>query len=135
MRVAVVYFSEKKNRALTETAQAMAGGIETQGHQVDLIDAIHMNNKKLLMYNYLAMGTEQVSAFGKISEKIGQYLNQAGSLTGRKSCAFVLKNTFGTTKALLNLMGAMEKEGMFIKNSLIFHNKEEAFEAGKKLHI
>jgi menaquinone-dependent protoporphyrinogen IX oxidase len=135
MRVAVVYFSEKKNQALSGTAQALAKGIETQGHQVDIIDAIRKNDKKLLMYNYLAIGTEQVSTFGRISEKIGFYLNQAGSLGGRKSCAFVLKNTFGTTKALLNLMDAMEKEGMLIRNSLILHDKEEAFEAGKKLHI
>ncbi|MEJ2664170.1 MAG: hypothetical protein P8107_09035 [Spirochaetia bacterium] len=135
MRVAVVYLSDKNNRTLTEIAEALAKGIETQGHQVECINVNESGDKKLLIFNYIVLGTEQSSAFGKISEKITHYLNQAGSMTGKKSSAFVIKNTFGTNKALLNLMAAMEKEGMLIKNSLIFSQKDEAFEAGKKLHI
>ncbi len=135
MRAVVVYLSEKKSQNLKKIAEALAGGIETQGCQVDIIDAAVMNDKKLIIYNYLAIGTEATSAFGKISDKIIHYLSQAGSLNGKKSLAFVTKTTFATNKTVLNLMAAMEKEGMFVKNSLAFVQPEEAFEAGKKLHI
>jgi menaquinone-dependent protoporphyrinogen IX oxidase len=135
MKVAVVYFSEKKSQKLKKIAESLARGIETQGCQVDIIDATVMNDKKLIVYGYAAIGTETASAFGKISEKISHYLAEAGTLNGKKSLAFVTKSTFGTNKTMLNLMAAMEKEGMFIKNSLAFSEPEEAFEAGKKLHI
>ena len=135
MKVVVVFFSLKKNQNLRDIATALAKGIETQGCNVDIIDAAAMPDRKLVIYNYIAVGTEQTSFLGKISEKITYYLREAGSLTGKKSLAFILKSTVGSTKALLELMGVMEKEGMFIKNSLVFKQPGEAFEAGKKLHI
>ena len=134
MKVAVVFFSENKNQNFKNIVESLTKGIETQGCQVDIINAAE-NDKKLIIYNYIAIGTESVSIFGKISEKVPHYLSQVGSLTGKKSLAFVQKTTFGTHKLMLNLMAAMEKEGMFVKNSLAFSESEQAFKAGKELHI
>ena len=136
MRTVVVFFSgSNRNRILT-LAKALAKGMESQGHQVDIVDGDHDVNTKLTAYQYLAVGTEPLSGLGgKISEKISQFLNSAGMIAGKKSFAFVHKNVAGAGKALTRLMKVMEKEGMFIKNSNVMSSAEEAEAVGRKLHI
>jgi flavorubredoxin len=136
MRTVVVYFSgSNRNRILT-LAKALARGMESQGHQVDIVDGDHDVNTKLTVYQYLAVGTEPLSGLGgKIPVKIGQFLNSAGMVAGKKSFAFVQKNVAGAGKALSRLMKTMEKEGMFIKNSTVLNSPEEAEAVGRKLHI
>ena len=50
MRIAVVFFEGKNRKRLLALAQALAKGIETQGHQVDVIDGAHDINSKLTIY-------------------------------------------------------------------------------------
>jgi hypothetical protein len=82
------------------------------------------------------VGTEAVSTFGgKIPDKVGSWLASAGQATGKRSFAFVLKSFLGAPRALARLMKAMEKEGLFLKNSAILTSPVEAEEIGKRLHI
>jgi len=135
VRVAVVFFSRKREGGVAELAKALARGIESQGHQVDVIDSRGSEDKKLTMYQYIAVGTEQLSFLGKISEQIAPYLANHGILNGKKSFAFVPLKTFGAQRALLSLMKSMEDEGMLVKNSYTMKTPEVAREIGKKLHI
>jgi flavorubredoxin len=136
MRTVVVFFSGSNRNRILALAKALAKGMESQGHQVDIVDGDHDVNTKLTAYQYLAVGTEPLSGLGgKISEKISQFLNSAGMIAGKKSFAFVHKNVAGAGKALSRLMKVMEKEGMFIKNSNILSSAEEAEAVGRKLHI
>jgi flavorubredoxin len=136
MRVAVVFFIGKNRQRLRDIAEALATGIESQGHQVDLIDGDRDVNKKLTAYQYIAFGTEAISAIGgKIPKKISQFLAESGVVNGKRSFAFVLKSLLGTQKAVLRLMKCMEHEGMYLKNSQILNSREEAEVIGKKLHI
>ena len=116
MRVAVIFFSGKSRDKLLKISKSLAAGIESQGHQVDIVDGDHDVNTKLTIYKYLAIGTESISIFGgKIPEKVTHFLSQAGVVTGKRSFAFVLKTFFGSTRALFRLMRGMEKEGMYLK--------------------
>ena len=135
MRVAVVYFAPRPNSRITQLAKAVAAGIEKQGHQVDLIDGMTEQNKKLIMYQYIALGTEQSTFLGKIHEKIKHFLASQGTVQGKKGFAFVLKRSIGVTRALLRLMAAMEKEGMVVKNSDIIASTGYAEQIGHSLHI
>ena len=135
MRIAVIYFSGNNRNKLLNSARGLVRGIESQGHIVDLIDGRQIREKKLTIYRYIAVGTESVNLFGKIPTLITESLKAAGSISGKKSFAFVQKSFFGAQKALLWLMAFMEKEGMFIKFSEIFSNPIEAEEVGKCLHI
>jgi flavorubredoxin len=136
MRTVVVFFSGSNRSRILALAKALAKGMESQGHQVDIVDGDHDVNTKLTAYQYLAVGTEPLSGLGgKISEKIGHFLNSAGMVAGKKSFAFVHKNVAGAGKALTRLMKAMEREGMFIKNSSVLSSAEEAEALGRKLHI
>lgn len=136
MRVAVVFVSVSKRDKLLGVAQGLAAGIESQGHTVELVDAKQDVNIKLTVYDYIAVGTEVTSTFGgKIPDRVGEFLKTSGMVSGKRSFAFVLKSTFGETKALQRVMKSMEGEGMFLKFSEILSSREEAKEIGKRLRI
>ncbi len=140
MRAAVVFFSPASPTGsrgrLLELARALARGIESQGHTVDLIDGYRDTQAKLTMYQYIAIGVEPASSFGgKIPERVGQFLGSSGLVSGKRSFAFVPKNLIGSGRALSRLMKSMEKEGMYLKNSQVFATPQEAKETGRKLHI
>jgi flavorubredoxin len=136
MRAAIVFFSTTSRDRILGMAKALAKGIEGQGHQADIIDGDHDVNARLTIYQYLAIGTEPVSGLGgKIPEKVSQFLNSSGMVSGKRSFAFVSKSTFGAGKSLSRLMRSMEHEGMYIKNSAIIATAAEAEQIGKRLHI
>ncbi|UCF98605.1 MAG: hypothetical protein JSV89_03485 [Spirochaetaceae bacterium] len=136
MRAAVVFFATNSRDRILNITRSLARGIESQGHQVDIIDGNHDVNAKLTMYQYIALGSEPLSNFsGKIPEKVGHFLSSSGMVAGKRCYAFVTKNMFGATKALARLMKNMEKEGMFLKYSSILNSPTEAEEIGKRLHI
>jgi flavorubredoxin len=136
MRTAIVFFSTTSRDRILGMAKALAKGIESQGHQADIIDGDHDVNAKLTIYQYLAIGTEPVSGFGgKIPQKVSQFLSSSGMVSGKRSFAFVSKSTFGAGKSLSRLMRSMEHEGMYIKNSAIIGTAPEAEQIGKSLHI
>lgn len=135
MRVAVVYF-ESGYREVVKTAKSLAAGISAGNHMVDLINGETDSDKKLTGYEYIIIGASPISFFsGKISDKVGKYLNSSGMVTGKRSYAFIRKKGFGSTKALRNLMMEMEKEGMMLKVSDVLYSTVEAEAAGKRLHI
>ena len=136
MRVAVVFVPQAKRDKLVEISKALAAGIESQGHHVDLLDASRDVNVKLTIYEYIAVGTEVVSLFGgKIPAKAGEFLRSSGIVGGKRSFAFVTKKAIGADKGLQRLMKLMEGEGMFLKFSDILSSAAEATEKGKRLKI
>lgn len=135
MRTAVVFIAPKNRAKMLELAQALARGIESQGHQVDVVDGTRDVNTKLTIYKYLAIGTEPITFTGKISDTVGPYLSNAGIISGKRCYSFVPKAFFGANRALVRLMKNMEHEGLFLKNSTILTSPEEAEEVGRRLHI
>lgn len=136
MRVAVIFIPQAKRDKLLQIAQALAAGIESNGHQVELIDGSRDVNTKLTIYQYVAIGTEVTSMFGgKIPDKVSEYIKNAGKVSGTRSFAFVTKKAIGAEKGLQRLMKAMEAEGMFLKFSDVLSSPAEATEIGKRLSI
>ncbi len=136
MRVATVFFPARRRDRLSAVAQGLARGIEMQGHQVDLIEARRDSDVKLSAYQYIAIGAEQTGLFGgKIPPHVTEFLQQAGAVSGKKSFAFLLPGPVASTKALANLMRAMEHEGMFIRFSEVVKSAGEAETVGKSLQI
>ena len=136
MRVGIVFISENKRDDLLELAKGLAKGVESQGHQADIIDGTRDVNTKLTIYNFLAVGTSANSGMGgKIPEKVGRYLASSGHVGGKRSFAFISKYGMRSSKTLLALMKVMEHEGMFVVLSDIIANSAEAEEIGKRLNI
>ena len=135
MRVAVVYFRNGSEK-VRNIASSIARGIESQGHQVALVDAENENDTRLTIYEYIVVGTSPVSFFSsKIPSRISEYLKNAGKVSGSKSYAFLVKSGLFSSKSLHLLMKSMEAEGMFLKISDVISSAEEAEIIGKKLQI
>jgi len=136
VRVAVVYFPSSKPDKMTSISRSLAEGIERQGHQVDLIDGTRHVGQKVTVYQYIAMGVEQTNLFGgKIPDLVRDFLSEAGTVSGKRSSAYILKHPLGEGRTLKRLMAVMEKEGMFLR---IFHSlrsEEQAQAVGAGLKI
>ena len=136
MRIALVFFPGKNRNRIVSTGKSLAAGIESQGHTVDLVDGSRDVNTKLSIHQYIVVGTEQISLFGgRVSPKIGEFLKNAGMVTGKKCCAFVLSKPIGAQKALARLMKTMEAEGMFLREQAVISSPGEAEAFGKRLQI
>jgi hypothetical protein len=135
MRVALIYVPAKAPDALAIVAKAMARAIEAEGHFVDVSLARPDEMPSLTGYDYVIIGTESASAFGKIPEGVARTLAQAGMLAGKRSMAFLRKSGLRPEKALTRLMKAMEAEGMLVNYAEVVSKEADAAEAAREAPI
>jgi hypothetical protein len=131
MRVALVYIPAKTPEALAAVAKSMARALESGGHFVDLFEARADETPRLTGYDYVIVGSESATAFGKLPIRASQVLAQAGMITGKRSMAFLRKSGLRPEKALARLMKTMEAEGMVVNCSEVVKNAAEAEAAAR----
>jgi hypothetical protein len=132
MRVVVVSVPASRG-GIPDCVSALAKGIESMGHRVDVLDAWTEDGFRLPGYEYIVVCAEAVSFFGgKMPDALTKVLS-AGHVDGKKSAAFLKKSGPFTSKALSNLMRAMEKEGMYINWSEIILSTPQAEALGKRI--
>jgi menaquinone-dependent protoporphyrinogen IX oxidase len=133
MRIAIVSAPAVK-RETPDYVISLAKGMESMGHRVDIVDAWTEDGMRLPGYEYIAVTAEPVSIFsGKLPAVVSKALSAGSSLVGKKSAAFVKKTGLFSNRALVNLMKAMEKEGMRINWSDILFNAPHAEALGKRI--
>ena len=133
MRIAIVSAPAARSQP-PDYVKSLAKGMQSMGHNVDILDAWTENGMKLPAYDYVAVAAEPLAFFsGKIAECVTKILSAGSSLLGKRSAAFVKKKGLFTNRALANLMIAMEKEGMRINWSDILLGDEHAQALGKKI--
>jgi len=133
MRIAVIS-APSLRKAPPDYVLSLAKGMESMGHRVDIIDAWTGDGFRLPGYEYIAIAAEPVSFFsGKIPAAVSKMLAVGSSIGGIKSAAFIKKGGLFTSRALANLMRAMEKEGMMINWSEILLNPPHAEALGKRI--
>lgn len=137
MRVCVVYAgATRQAEKLKGIADAVARGIQSQGHEVDVFNMGLEAGTKLTFYDYIVVGTEATGTWGgKIPSAVGEFFKSAGSLEGKRCMAFIRKAGMRTQRTLSVLMKAMEQQGMYLRTSDIFSKAEEAEAAGRRLII
>jgi hypothetical protein len=156
MRIALLCAPAKRRGAgFEDCARALARGMEAMGHRVDRIDAAggsstgaasgvdrlpsgsvdqlpSGNVERLPGYEYVAVLAEQAALFGGIMpEALSPALAGSRGLVGKKGAAFLRKTGPFTGKALINLMKAMEREGMVINWSEVVLSASHAEALGK----
>jgi len=133
MRIAIV--SAARHQGIPEYIKSLCKGMEAMGHRVDILDAWTENGMRLPGYEYIVVCAEKTSFFGgKIPDVLTRILGAGSGLVGKKSAAFVKKTgPIFITKALWNVMKAMEKEGMKINWSEILLNPAHAEALGKRI--
>ena len=114
MQVCILYAGRNQDGGkLKAISDALAHGIASQGHQVDVIN-IYKDEVRLTPYDYIVIGSEPVSFFSaNVPERIQKFLAQAGTVSGKRCFTFI---TGGLRKGrtLQNLMKVMEREGMIL---------------------
>lgn len=136
MRCAVVIFPTAHREQFMDYGRALAAGMEDQGHNVDLIDGTKDVNVRLSPYQYIAFGVETTGFFGgKIPGEPISFLNNSGSVNGKRSFAFTVRRGFNPHKVLRKIMKIMEHEGMYLKYSEVIASKDDARMVGEELHI
>ncbi len=137
MKVCVLYAPQSKgNEKMKAIAKALAEGIGSQGHMVDVLDMTLEAGKIVSYYDYLIIGTESSTFFGgKIPPSVAQFPRGAGPLSGKRCMAFITKGGVRSMKTLQSLMKTMEKEGMFLKKSEILTKVDFARAVGKHIQI
>ena len=136
MNVAVLYVSQAPDDRLAKVAKALARGIESQGHDVTVVDGRLENDIRLTRFDYIAVGTTAPSAFaGKVSDRVKTALKASGLVSGKRCYAFIDKKGLRKAKLLTSLMRSMESEGLYLKRSDVLGSPEEAEAVGRRLHI
>jgi hypothetical protein len=133
MRIAVIS-APAVRKAPPDYVTALAKGMESMGHRVDIMDVWTEDGFRLPGYEYIAVVTEALSFFsGKIPEPLPRFLSAGSGLVGKKSAAFIKKGGLFINRAMANLMRAMEKEGMLVNWSEILFNPSHAESLGKRI--
>jgi len=134
MRIAVLSVPAVRT-GIPEYVKSLAKGMESMGHRVDIVDAWTEDGFRLPGYEYIAVCAEAVSAWGgKMPDALAKTLSSGSGLIGKKSAAFLKKKgPLFINKALSNLMGTMEKEGMMVNWSEILLNPPQAEALGKRI--
>ena len=133
MRIAVVS-APSTRRPPPDYVQALARGMGSMGHTVDIIDAWTEDGIRLPGYDYVAVVTEPLSLFSReIPAVITKILSLGSGLGGKKSASFVRKGGLRFNRTLSTLMRAMEKEGMVVNWSEILLNAPHAEAMGKRI--
>ena len=132
MRIAIIS-APSQRRSPPEYALALAKGMQSMGHTVDIVDAWTDDGMKLPGCQYIVIATEPLSFFSaKIPEVVQKILSSRG-IDGKKSAAFIKKSGLRSGKALFNLMTAMEKEGLIVNWSEILLTPPHAEAMGKRI--
>jgi menaquinone-dependent protoporphyrinogen IX oxidase len=109
-------------------------GFEAMGHRADIVDAWAEDGYKLPAYDYVALAAETLSFFSsKFPERLARFLSEGSGLAGKKGAAFLGKKCLLTNKAILNLMSAMEKEGMVVNRSEVILGDGQAEALAKRI--
>jgi hypothetical protein len=133
MRIAIVSVPARR-KAPADYVQALAKGMESMGHRVDVMDAWTDDGMRLPGYEYIAVAAEQTTLFGgKMPEALARILASGSGVGGKKGAAFLRKTGPFTGKALANLMRAMEKEGMVVNWSELLLSAPHAEALGKRI--
>jgi len=133
MRIAVVS-APAARKSPPDYVRSLVKGMQSMGHRVDIIDAWTEDGFKLPAYEYIAVAAEPISILsGKIPTVISKILAAGSSIGGKKSAAFIKKTGLFSNRAIVNLMKAMEKEGMIINWSEVLFDGPHAEALGKRI--
>jgi menaquinone-dependent protoporphyrinogen IX oxidase len=136
MRVCILYKDVGSSQVCKELSESLAKGVQQQGHFVDLINIATNLGKNIAFYDYIILGTSATTLLGgKIDPQVGLFLKQCGTISGKRSFAFISKRGLRKGKTLLRLMSVMEQEGMYLTFSEILTGSAFAEEIGKRLLI
>ncbi|MDR1747867.1 MAG: hypothetical protein LBR47_02275 [Spirochaetaceae bacterium] len=135
MRVAILHFLPSGRDKNEKIIRNLENGAAAKGHQVTVYNGIKdTSNIKLSFSEYLAVIVPVTGLFGgKLPPRLTEVLANAGTISGKKGAALVVKGGFSSGKTCRNLMKAMEVEGVRLDYFEEVLDADHATAVGKKL--
>lgn len=135
MRTLILSFCKNDNSKCTQIIKKLESCAVAKGHQVDVKNAkLDKETLRLTMYEYIAVVVPAHPFSGKkVPELLTEVLSTCGTVTGKKSCALVIKSGLFSEKFCRAVMRKMEKEGMFIDYFEIIKSPDHAAYVGKQI--
>ncbi len=136
MKACILYYDKINKTLCKELSTALAQGIQEQSHDCDLIDMGKESGKIISYYDYIAVVASATNLWGgKMPDLIHNFLKSCGTLSGKRSAAFITKGSIRSTKTLQALFKLMEGQGMYLTYSDILTNSSYSKECGKHIKI
>ncbi|MDC7246356.1 MAG: hypothetical protein PQJ47_10695 [Sphaerochaetaceae bacterium] len=136
MKVCVLYYDKQSSNTCKDLASSFASGIMKQGEDCDIVDMGKETGKIISYYDYIAVIVPPASLWGgKVPEATGTFLRQCGTISGKRSAAFISKGSIRSTKTLQALFKLMEAQGMYLTYSDVLANNQIATESGKRIKL
>ncbi|MBE3597363.1 MAG: hypothetical protein IMX02_00640 [Limnochordaceae bacterium] len=133
MRALVLYSSVGN---LTALAKALAEGLEAESIRADLmqVDPSRTQPISVAAYDLVCVGSPSLGLVrGRIADDVAEALTRCTRLEGKRTAAFVRRSGFGWSKALKQLMAALEKQGAWVEDFAELGGDEEARAFGRRL--
>lgn len=133
MRVLILYSARG---ALDRLARAVADGLESVGVRAELMKADPSRTQPISMgaYDLVCVGSPTLGFFrGRAAEDIVEVLARSTRLEGKRTAAFVRRGGFGATRALKQLMAALERQGAWVEDFADLASEQEARAFGARL--
>lgn len=136
MQVCIINCGKSRESSkLHEISTGLSRGLESQGHNVTILNAYTDTDKRLSYYDFIIVGTESVGLFSaKTPEVLAKFLREVPGAAGKRSFAFNTKSP-RCARQLVMTMKDMEREGMIVSGSLTLKNAQEGEAVGKRLQI
>jgi hypothetical protein len=126
MKVGIIYFAEKSDSPVLETARAVTRSLEKIGHTTELIDG-YKDLIRVSGISYICFCLQGQSAMSAaINPRISAQLNQVTGLAGKRGCVFFQKQLFWPEKSLQRALRVIEAQGVFLRNSFVVAKPEAA---------
>lgn len=135
MRTLILSFLKKDSDKHQKILKNLEASAVAKGHIVDVKDAkLDKETIRLSFYEYIAIVMPANPFSGKkIPALLPEILATAGSVTGKKGCALIVRSGLFSQKFCNTVMKKMEKEGMLVDYFEIIRNPDHATYVGKKI--
>ncbi len=137
MKVSIVVSPKgQESKALMDVGRALATTLEKRGYSSELLNTSIDTDKKLILSDYLIIVAEPLSFFSsKLSPKLSKYLENAGTISGKRGSTILLGNTLFKTKAMSSLMNIVEGQGVILKTSQFVKNPSQAVSFANTINV
>ncbi len=134
MKVALVYAGrDREDQKVKQIASSLSSALSKK-YEVTLLNA-YVDEERLTFYDFIVLVSTQSSFISaRIPDIVPKYLKTTPGAEGKRSLAVVLSG-IRSSKTTINLMKAMEEQGMLVNASFTVKNASEAGSLGKNIQL
>ena len=135
MRVALVHFLDNRTNDDNAVIENLKNASAKSGNDVTIVNGLDSGGQNpLMLFEYIAVLIRPEGLFSAgIPDTVMKFLGSAGTLSGKKGCALVLKSGLRSMKTCRNLMENLETAGLRLDYFDVIRDAGHALSVGTKV--